>query len=156
MIIHKQHFHLLLFGQERDSGVWESVRMNTHTPKWAPTLGVEVPADSQIFKERLQRSNPIALRSFLYHWKAIETKMSKMGLHETFGHLKHKLWSKERSGIKLAVWLVNQFDSQPQKVGNRPDFLACRWHVTHCWKVVDEGYNFGLDLIPIGGMHKKL
>jgi hypothetical protein len=30
--------------------------------------------------------------------------MSKMGLHDPFGHLKHKLWPKERSGVKLAVW----------------------------------------------------
>jgi hypothetical protein len=29
-----------------------------------------------------------------------------MGLHDPFGHLKHKLWPKERSGIKLAVWLL--------------------------------------------------
>jgi len=27
--------------------------------------------------------------------------MSEMGLHDTFGHLKHKLWPKEGSGIKL-------------------------------------------------------
>jgi hypothetical protein len=31
--------------------------------------------------------------------------MSKMASHESFGHLKHKLWSKERSGVKLAIWL---------------------------------------------------
>jgi hypothetical protein len=31
--------------------------------------------------------------------------MSKMTSHEPFGHLQHKLWSKERSGVKLAVWL---------------------------------------------------
>jgi hypothetical protein len=31
--------------------------------------------------------------------------MFKMGSHDPFGHLKHKLWSKERSGVKLAVWL---------------------------------------------------
>jgi hypothetical protein len=30
---------------------------------------------------------------------------SKMGLHRPFGHLKHKLWPKERPGVKLAVWL---------------------------------------------------
>jgi hypothetical protein len=24
------------------------------------------------------------------------------------------------------------------------------------WKALDEGYNFGLDLILIGGLHKKL
>jgi hypothetical protein len=29
-----------------------------------------------------------------------------MASHEPFGHLKHKLWSKERSGVKLAVWLL--------------------------------------------------
>jgi hypothetical protein len=66
-------------------------------------LGVGVRMDSQIFRERLQGLKPIALRSSLYHWKAIETKMSKMGSHDPFEHLKHKLWSKEMSGIKLAI-----------------------------------------------------
>jgi hypothetical protein len=28
-----------------------------------------------------------------------------MALHEPFGHLQHKLWSKEGSEVKLAVWL---------------------------------------------------
>jgi hypothetical protein len=31
--------------------------------------------------------------------------MSKMGSHDPFGHLKYKLWPKERSGVKLAIWL---------------------------------------------------
>jgi len=31
--------------------------------------------------------------------------MSKMASHEPFGHLQCKLWSKERPGVKLAVWL---------------------------------------------------
>jgi hypothetical protein len=38
--------------------------------------------------------------------------MSEMGSHDLFEHLKHKLWSKERSESN---W---QFDSPPQKVGN--------------------------------------
>jgi hypothetical protein len=29
--------------------------------------------------------------------------MSKMGSHDPFGHLTHKLWSKEEPGVKLAV-----------------------------------------------------
>jgi hypothetical protein len=45
-----------------------------------------------------------------------------------------------------------QFDSQPLKVGNRPDFLACRWHATYHWKALDESYNYALDLILIGGL----
>ncbi len=59
-------------GQERSSGVWKSVRINTHTPKWTPMLGVEVPVDSQNFRKRLQRVKLLALKNFLYHWKAIE------------------------------------------------------------------------------------
>ncbi len=31
--------------------------------------------------------------------------MSKMGLHDPFGHFKHKLWPKEKSIINLAIWL---------------------------------------------------
>jgi hypothetical protein len=32
--------------------------------------------------------------------------MSKMASHEPFGHLQHKLWSKEGLGLKLAIWLL--------------------------------------------------
>jgi len=31
--------------------------------------------------------------------------MFKMGSHCSFGYLKHKLWPKEGSGVKLLVWL---------------------------------------------------
>jgi hypothetical protein len=31
--------------------------------------------------------------------------MSKMGLHDPFGYLKHKLWPKEGPGVKLPIWL---------------------------------------------------
>jgi len=49
-----------------------------------------------------------------------------------------------------------QFDFRPLKVGNRPDFLTCRWHATYRWKVLDKGYNFVSYLISIGGLHAKL
>jgi len=29
--------------------------------------------------------------------------MSKMGLHDSFGYLKHKLWPKEGLGVKLPI-----------------------------------------------------
>ncbi len=134
-------------GQE---GVCENVRMNIHTPKWALVLGIGVPLDSQIFREWLQGLKPIALKFFLYYWKAIEAYMSKMGLHDPFGHLKHKLWPKKRSRVKLAIWLPTT------KVRNWLNFLACRWRAKSHWKALDEGYNFGWDVITIGGLHKKL
>jgi hypothetical protein len=47
--------------------------MNLHTPKGASTLRVGVPVDSQMFRERFQKSKLNVLRSSLYHWKSIET-----------------------------------------------------------------------------------
>jgi hypothetical protein len=66
-------------------------------------LGVGVPMDFQNFRKRLQREKPIALKILLYHWKTIEAHMSKMGSQDPFGHLQHKLWPKERLGVKLTV-----------------------------------------------------
>jgi hypothetical protein len=48
--------------------------------------------------------------------------MSKMGSHDPFGHLKHKLWPNEGSGVKLPIWLLT---TKSQK---SPQF--------HCVKVV--------------------
>jgi hypothetical protein len=45
--------------------------------------------------------------------------MSKMALHEPFGHLQHKLWQKEGLKVKLAVWLLtikSQESIRPQCV----------------------------------------
>jgi hypothetical protein len=47
-------------------------------------------------------------------------------------------------------------DSRPIKVRNRLDFLACRWHATYHWNILNEGYNFPLNLISIEGLHTKL
>jgi hypothetical protein len=61
-------------GQERKPGSERKCEgMNPHTPEGFSTLGVGVPMDSQMFRGRLQSSKPNGLRSFLYHWKAIET-----------------------------------------------------------------------------------
>jgi hypothetical protein len=124
--------------------------MHSHTPKWIPISGVGVPMDFWIFRGRLQGSKPIGLKSYLYHWKSIETYMFKMGSHDPFGHLKHKLWPKERPGVKLTVWFPTT------KSRNWPDFLVWRWLATYHWKALDKGYNFALDVITIGGFHKKL
>jgi hypothetical protein len=32
----------------------------------------------------------------------------------------------------------------------------CRLRATHCWKDLNEGYNFALNLIIIEGLHAKL
>jgi len=49
-----------------------------------------------------------------------------------------------------------QFDSRPQKFGNRPDLLSFRGRATYRWKALDESYNFALDDIAIQGLLAKL
>jgi hypothetical protein len=49
-----------------------------------------------------------------------------------------------------------QFDSRPQKVGNRPD-PDMRWgSATWSWKALEESYKIGSDLVPIRGRGEKL
>jgi len=110
--------------------------MNPRTPKEAPTLGVGVLVDSWMFKEWLQGSKPNGLKISLYHWKVIETQMSKMGWHDPFEHLKHKLWPKERLEVKLAVWLPTT------KSWESTQFPCVQVRATHRWKAFNQGYNF--------------
>jgi hypothetical protein len=54
-------------------------------------------------------------------------------------------------------WESNwQFDSRPLKVGNRPfpDVFGCS--AMRHRKALEESYNFGLDLTPIGGRSQEL
>ncbi len=48
-----------------------------------------------------------------------------------------------------------QFDSQPRKVENQPDFRVCKWRVTHRWKAFDKSYNCAVGLVLIGGLNAK-
>jgi hypothetical protein len=57
--------------------------------------------------------------------------MSKMNSHYPFGHLKHKLWPKERPGVKLAIWLLTT------KSWESPQFpcvqVACNIFLKNSW-----------------------
>jgi hypothetical protein len=49
-----------------------------------------------------------------------------------------------------------QFDSRPLKVGNRPFLNVCWRSATWPWKALEESYNFGSDLTPIGGRSREI
>jgi len=49
-----------------------------------------------------------------------------------------------------------QFNSWPQKVGNRPFFDVRFGSATRIWKALDESYNFASDRIAIRGLLAKL
>jgi len=88
--------------------------MNVATPLW-PSVGVKpntwkswrfgVLRDSRMFRARQQGPKHLALGCSWCHWKGLETQISKMASHRPFGHLQPKLWAKEGSRVKLAVWL---------------------------------------------------
>jgi len=73
-----------------------------------------------------------------------------MGSHDPFGHLKHKLWPKEESRVKLTIWLSTT------KSKKLPLFRYVQVVCDISLESFDEGYNFVLDLISIGGLHAKL
>jgi hypothetical protein len=125
-------------------------QVGSHFGNWNPTrLPNPQRAISGVETHWIEKSF-IPLKNLLYYWKSLETLMSKMGSHDPFEYLKHKLWPKKG-------WESNcQFDSWPQKVKDRLDFLACTWFATYLWKIIDKGYKFSLDLTSIGGLHKML
>jgi len=49
-----------------------------------------------------------------------------------------------------------QFNSRPEKVGNRPNLLSCRRRATYSWKALNESYNFASDCTSIRGLLAKL
>jgi hypothetical protein len=76
--------------------------------------------------------------------------MSKMGLHCPFGHLKHKLWPKEGSGVKLAIWFPTTKSQE-----------STRFHYVQvaCNTLLEKfqwSYNSASYLILIQGLHEKL
>jgi len=73
-----------------------------------------------------------------------------MGSHDPFKHLKHKLWPKERSGVKLPIWFPTI------KIQESPQLLTCRWCATYHWKALEEDYNFAWNFISIRVLHTKL
>jgi hypothetical protein len=76
--------------------------------------------------------------------------MSKIFSHDSFGCFKHKLWPKERPGVKLTIWLPT---IKSQESTRFPCVqVACHIPLESFW----QGYNFALNLIPIRGLHRKL
>jgi hypothetical protein len=76
--------------------------------------------------------------------------MSRMGSHDPFGYMKHKLWPKERSRVKLAVWLPTTKSQELTR------FLCVQVACNILLQNLDEGYNLASDFISIWGLHAKL
>jgi hypothetical protein len=57
--------------------------------------------------------------------------MSKMGLHDSFRHQKHKSWLKERLGVKLAIWFPTT--KSPESTRRPCVQVACHIPLENSW-----------------------
>jgi hypothetical protein len=83
--------------------VRECEGMNSHTPKWAPVLRVEVPMNSWIFREWLQGSKPIGL-------KILERKCLKWACM-THLDISNTSYGQKRAGSQ--IWLPTTKSREP-------------------------------------------
>jgi hypothetical protein len=118
--------------------------MNSHFGSWSPKWTIESS------KQHYRGQNPLFWIVFYINGKLLKHKCLQWAC---MTHL--DIWNTSY-GQKKGRELDWQFDFQPLKVKNWPDFLACRWRATYRHKVLNEGYNFSLDLIAIKGFQVKL
>jgi hypothetical protein len=83
--------------------VWKVGENELHTPKWTPTLGIGILMILEFSKSIYRGQNPLDWKVFYIIGKLLE--LLKMGLHDPFGYLKHKLWPKETMKVKWTDWL---------------------------------------------------
>jgi hypothetical protein len=119
------------------------------TPKWTPTLGVEILTNFQISR-KLRGQNPWDWGVPYIIGKILKFRCLKWACITDLD-ISNTSYGQKKG--RESNWY---FDSQPLKVKIFPNFLTCKWHATYRWKALDKGYNFDSDLISIEGFHTKL
>ncbi len=118
----------------------------THTPKVGDLESFGTPE----FSVRQQGAKHLALGVLGVIGKVLKCRYPKW---PRIGHL--DIYSPSY-GQKKGRESNSQFDSRPLKVRNQ-HVPNVRWgSATRRRKVLEEGYKFGLDLVPIGGRGEKL
>jgi hypothetical protein len=124
----------------------KSVKMRLTLSKW----GFGSPPGLSKVQSSIARVKTPRIRAFFIIGKLSKCRCQKWA---RLSHLDICITSYGQKKGRESNW---QFDSWPLKVDNRPDPDALRWSGTHCWKALDESYNFASDLVPIRGMSKEL
>ncbi len=99
--------------------VWESVK------KWTSTLPNELPLWRLESRCDFRGQNPLDRKVFYIIGNLLELRCLK------WVHMIHLGTQNTSYGQKKGQELNCQFDSQPLKVRNFPDFLACGWFSTY-------------------------
>jgi len=125
--------------------LWGKCEDETHTPKSGNLESSGTPATSELDS---RRKNTLPWGVFYTVGKALKCRK--------WPHMSHLDICSTSYGRKKGRELNWQFDSRPQKVGNRPDSGVCRWSAAHRWKALEESYKFAKDLISIRGLSREL
>jgi hypothetical protein len=132
-------------------GVWKSVREWTLTlPRQLPLWEKESRWTPKTSGSHLRGQNSMVCGALYITGKLLKRICLKWARIAHFNIWNTSYDRKKRQESNC------QFDSRPQKVGNRPDFLGCRWRATYPWKALDQSYNFASDHVAIRGLLAKL
>jgi hypothetical protein len=127
--------------------LWVECEDETHTPKSGNLESFGTPENSEL---EFRGQN-------ISHWGVLYTigKVLKCRCPKwpRMSHLDICSSSYGQKKGRKSSW---QFDSRPLKVGNRPQSDVFKRSETWIWKALKESYKIASDLIPIGGLSKKL
>jgi hypothetical protein len=127
--------------------LWPSVGVKPNTPKVGDLESFGTP-ECLGFGSRGQNTSPWGVLGVF--GKVLKRKYRKW---PRIGHLDICSPSYGQKKGRESNW---QFDSRPLKVGNRPLPELRIESATRRWKDLDEGYNFGLDLVTIRLWNREL
>jgi hypothetical protein len=127
--------------------LWGKCEYETCTPKSGNLESSGIPTTLEL-NGRGQNTSPWGVLYTI--GKALKFKCRK------WPHMSHSDICSTSYGQKKGRESNWQFDSRPQKVGNRPNPSVCRWSARHHWKALEEGYKFASDLILIRGLSWEL
>jgi hypothetical protein len=126
---------------------WAKCEDETHTPKSGSLESSRTPENSE---DNLEGQNTLPWAVLYAIGKVLKCRCPKC---PRIGDLDiYSLSYGQKKGQESNC----QFDSRPLKVWNWPDLDVRLKSAIRRWKDLDEGYNFGLDLVPIGGWGEEL
>ncbi len=135
------YFELAIEGLFVTTPLWAKCEGEAHTPKSGNLESSGTPENLEL---ELKGQNTL-------HWGVLDVIAKVLKCRclnwPRIGHLDICSPSHGQKKGRESNW---QFDSRPLKVGNRPLLDVCSKNTTWRWKALEENYNIGSNLAPIG------
>ncbi len=139
--------HQQVWTQNVATPLWAKCEDETHTPESGNLESSGTPKNSEL---DCKGQNTLHWGVLYINGKVLKCRCPK------WPRMSHLDIYSPSYGQKKGRESNRQFDSRPLKVGNRPfPDIYRRSEIGH-WKALEESYNFGLDLTPIGGWSREI